>query len=127
MRGPSVLVVDDHLATVRLFSYLLRDGGFRVLAAGDVESALELIDQGVPDLVVLDVQLPGIEGIELLTRMRGQPRTQATPVVVVSACAMLGDEERCLRAGCAAFLTKPIDTRTFVPFLHGVLETGGSS
>ena len=96
-----------------------------VLGAGTAEEGLEEVRRVLPDLLLLDVQLPGIDGIEALQQLRADPSLDGVAAVVVTAYAMRGDEERFLADGFDAYIAKPIDTRAFVPVLLEVLRVRG--
>ena len=111
----TVLVVDDHALNRKLVRDVLGHAGYRVLEAGDAEGGIELAREQAPDLILMDIQLPGIDGIEALRRLRDDPMTAAIPVVALTALAMKEDRERCLAAGFDGYLEKPIS----VPALPG--------
>src|SRR5437868_6008918 len=105
----SVLVVDDEPANLRLLSVLLSRSGYRVHEARTAEEALEIAAKIRPRLVLADIQLPGMDGLEMTRRLKAAPETKDTVVVAVTAFAMKGDEEKALEAGCDGYITKPID------------------
>jgi CheY-like chemotaxis protein len=111
MQGMTILVIDDNPVNLRLAAEVLRSEGHRVLRAEDAEEALALLDLQLPDLVLTDIALPGIDGLELTRRIRADPRLRHLPVVALTASAMKGDEKRVLAAGCDAYISKPLDTR----------------
>jgi CheY-like chemotaxis protein len=108
-----ILVVEDNEANRLLAGAVLEREGFRVEMAGNSEEALELLESRAPDLILMDVQLPGIDGLALTRQLKGDHRTAAIPVIALTALAMLGDKERTLEAGCSGYISKPINTRTF--------------
>jgi len=121
-----VLLVEDNPMNRRLARDVLEHHGHEVTEAGDVDQGWAAIVRALPDLVLLDVQIPGGGGEALLRRIRSSPRTSELPVVAVTAFAMDGDRERLLAAGFDAYVSKPIDTRTFAAFVAGVVhERGG--
>ena len=111
----TVLVVDDHALNRKLVRDVLGHAGYRVLEAGDAEGGIELAREHVPDLILMDIQLPGIDGVEALRRLRGDDVTAAIPVVALTALAMKEDRERFLAAGFDGYLEKPVS----VPALPG--------
>jgi CheY-like chemotaxis protein len=111
MSKPSALVVDDHPANTRLVRYVLEARGIEVTAAADAEEALAVLERGCPDLILMDVQLPGTDGLTLTRRLRADERFARVPIIAVTAYAMARDEKEALEAGCSAFVTKPINTR----------------
>lgn len=115
-----VLVVEDHPLNVKLVRLLLQSC-YDVLTAGDAEEALQLLQDERPDLILMDLQLPGMDGLELTRRLKGDPRTRGIVVVALTAYAMKGDEDRALASGCSGYITKPIDTKTFLRQVAGYL------
>ena len=109
MAGGRVLVVEDNEMNMKLLRDVLVASGYRALEATRGAQAVELARQHVPDLVLMDVQLPDVDGVEVLRRIRTDVRTAFLPVVAVTAQAMDGDRERFLRAGFDGYLPKPID------------------
>lgn len=113
MSGERILVVDDNPANVKLVTFVLGAKGFEVRAAGNAEEALAAIAGWSPRLVLMDLQLPGTDGLTLTRRLRADARTSSLIIVAFTAYAMRGDEEKARAAGCDGYITKPIDTRTF--------------
>ncbi len=117
-----ILIVDDNLANSRLVEVLLAAEGYDVRVAQNAEEALSLLTSFTPSLILMDLQLPGMDGLALTRLLKSDPATGAISVVAVTACAMLEDERRALAAGCDGYITKPINTRTFpreiAAFLH---------
>jgi len=111
MSAKTILVIDDSPANLKLIRVLLTGEGYQVLTAPDAESALTLIATAHPKLILMDLQLPGMDGLTLIRRLKSSPETHDTPIVAITAYAMKGDEEKALASGCDAYLTKPIDTR----------------
>jgi len=124
MAGESILIVDDNPSNLRLVKFLLEKRGYRVRVARDATAALAELDQDDPDLILMDLQLPGVDGFELTRRIKAEPRTHAIPIVAVTAYAMKGDEERARAAGCEGYVTKPIDTRTLPKVVRTFLDRG---
>jgi len=114
MAGERVLVVEDNENNMKLFRDVLHATGYSTLEAGTGEDAVELAASHVPALVLMDVQLPGIDGIEALARLRRDARTASIPVLAVTAQAMRGDRERFLEAGFDGYLSKPVDVLELV-------------
>lgn len=108
-----ILIVEDNDKNLKLVRDLLQFRGFRTIEAMDAETGLDLAGECHPDLVLLDIQLPGIDGMEALVRLRAEPRTADIPVVAVTAHAMGGDRERFEAAGFDGYIAKPIDVREF--------------
>jgi CheY-like chemotaxis protein len=109
-RGP-ILVVDDHPANLKLCKVMLSVDGYEVHTAADAEEALAMLDSVHPRLILMDLQLPGLDGLELTRRLKTDPATRDIVVVALTAYAMQGDEQKALDAGCDGYIAKPIDTR----------------
>jgi two-component system cell cycle response regulator DivK len=107
--GEQILVVEDNEKNMKLVRDVLQATGYRTLEAISAEDAIELARAHRPDLVLMDVQLPGIDGVEALGRLRGDERTAAIPVLALTAQAMEGDRERFLAAGFDGYLPKPVN------------------
>jgi CheY-like chemotaxis protein len=107
-----ILIVDDNVTNLKLVAYLMRSKGYDVGTAVDAESALEEIRTHRPRLILMDLQLPGTDGLEITRRLKGDPKTRGIIIVAVTAYAMKGDQDRAIAAGCDDYITKPIDTRT---------------
>jgi two-component system cell cycle response regulator DivK len=112
MAGEPILVVDDNPANLKLIRMLLTAEAYEVRTAGGAEEALAVLEDFRPRLILMDLQMPGMDGFELTRRLKGDPSTQAIVVVALTAYAMKGDEERARAAGCDDYVAKPIDTRT---------------
>ena len=117
----TILVVEDNPLNMELVIDLLEYEGFRALQAANAEVALPLARQEKPDLVLMDIALPGMDGLEATRRLREDPATREIPVVALTASAMKVDEQRVLQAGCLGVIYKPIDTRGFVRLVAGYL------
>ena len=111
MAGEPILIVDDNLANLKLVSFLLTAKGYEVSTALNAEEALAALDARRPRLILMDLQLPGMDGLELTRSLKSRAATRSIPVIAVTAFAMKGDEQKALDAGCDAYITKPIDTR----------------
>jgi len=109
MTGERILVVEDNEKNMKLIRDVLRVKGYHPLEAMSGEDAVELAASARPALVLMDVQLPGIDGVEALTRLRSDERTASTPVLALTAQAMDGDRERFLAAGFDGYISKPVD------------------
>ena len=107
-----VLVVEDNPANQMLTCSVLQRDGFDTDVADSSVEALKLIDERRPDLILMDLQLPGMDGLTLTRTLKAMPAMAAVPIVAVTAHAMVGVRERALDAGCAGYISKPIDTRT---------------
>ena len=109
MTGERILVVEDNEKNMKLVRDVLQATGYRTLEATTGGRAVELATERVPDLVLMDVQLPDIDGVEALSRLRADERTSSIPVLALTAQAMHGDRERFLGAGFDGYLSKPVD------------------
>jgi two-component system, cell cycle response regulator DivK len=109
MAGESILVVDDNPANLKLARVVLAGAGFAVRTAGDAEAAMHEIESASPQLILMDVQLPGMDGLTLTRQLKGDPRYRHIVVIGLTAYAMRGDEEKVRAAGCDGYMSKPID------------------
>jgi two-component system cell cycle response regulator DivK len=114
MTSPQILIVEDNERNMKLFCDLLRASGYRTLEATTGERAVALALEHRPDLVLMDIQLPDIDGVEALGRLRADERFASAPVLALTAQAMEGDRERFLAAGFDGYLSKPVDIAEFV-------------
>lgn len=124
MNPNSVLIVDDNIDNLELAQMVLENEGFEVRVAEDAAQALKQIEAFHPKLVLMDVQLPGTDGLELTRRLRRDPSLDDMVIVALTAYAMKGDRENALAAGCDNYVTKPIDTRTFSATVRACLDIG---
>ena len=122
MSGERILVVDDNAANMKLVDFVLLAAGFQVRGAANAEEALASIAAERPDLVLMDIQLPGTDGLALTRQLKADPGTSSLPIVALTAYAMRGDKQKALDAGCIGYLTKPIDTRTFADQVAAFLQ-----
>jgi two-component system cell cycle response regulator DivK len=111
MSGEPILIVDDNPVNLKLARVLLTTEGYDVRTANAAEEALEVLREFQPRLILMDVQLPGMDGLALTRRLKADSRTREVVIVALTAYAMKGDQERVLAAGCDAYIGKPIDTR----------------
>lgn len=117
-----VLVVEDNEANQLLARSVLEREGYRVEVAGAAEEALEKLAERLPNLILMDVQLPGQDGLSLTRALKADPATANIPVIALTAHAMTGDREQTIAAGCAGYIAKPIDTRTLGRQIREILE-----
>jgi two-component system, cell cycle response regulator DivK len=123
MAGERILVVDDHPLNVDLARYVLEADGFVVDAAPDVDEAWARLRARRPDLVLVDIQLPGTDGLSLVRAIKATPGLDDIPVIAFTAYAMQGDEQRFRAAGCDGYLAKPIDVHSFAASVRFYLGT----
>lgn len=109
MSKHTILIVDDNPHNLKLARVLLSGEGYDVRTAADAEEALELLDTLTPALILMDMQLPGMDGLELTRRLKLDPVRRRIQIVALTAYAMIGDRERALAAGCDGYISKPID------------------
>ena len=113
MTAPRILIVDDNAMNVDLVSFLLAADAMQVESAVDAAQASACIAAQQPDLILMDIQMPGIDGLELTRRLKSDPATRRIPIVALTAYAMKGDEERMLAAGCDGYIAKPVEVASF--------------
>jgi two-component system cell cycle response regulator DivK len=114
MRPPTVLIIEDNEHNLYLMRFLLEKGGFVVTDARSGRQGIAAACDLYPDLILLDIQLPEMDGYAVAAELRTHPRLSATPIIAVTSYAMVGDRERALAAGATDYLEKPIDPATFV-------------
>jgi two-component system, cell cycle response regulator DivK len=124
MPGELILIVDDNPVNLKLIRVLLSMEGYDVRTAADAEEALNALKVFRPHLILMDLQLPGMDGLELTRRIKADPAMPDTVIVALTAYAMKGDEEKALSAGCDGYITKPIDTRALPKLVTGYLRGG---
>jgi CheY-like chemotaxis protein len=111
MSGESILVVDDNPINLKLLRVLLCGEGYSVQTAVDAEEAAAMLESFRPQLILMDLQLPGMDGYELTRRLKADAQTNGIVILAVTSYAMIGDEQRALDAGCDGYISKPIDTQ----------------
>ena len=124
MANELLLIVEDNDKNMKLARDVLTYAGFRTIEATDGESGVRLAAEHSPALILMDIQLPGIDGITALERIRANEVTAAIPAVALTASVMTGDRERFVQAGFDGFIAKPIDVPTFAAQVRGFLERG---
>jgi len=125
--APAVLIVEDNPRNLKLVRDVLNHVGYRTLEAQTAEDGLELARTEHPGLILMDVQLPGMDGLQALEHLRADPRTADISVVAVTAFAMKRDRERCLEAGFDGYLEKPIDVRELPRRVAALMPDAGGS
>jgi two-component system cell cycle response regulator DivK len=119
-----ILVVDDNLMNVELVCFMLEAADFTVATSRDAQAALGTIPAFGPDLILMDIQMPGMDGLELTRLLKSEPKTAHIPIMAFTAYAMKGDETRMRAAGCDGYVSKPIDVRTFMQKVRALLAPG---
>jgi two-component system cell cycle response regulator DivK len=122
----TILIVEDNELNMKLFHDLLEAQGYALLQAGEGPGALKLARRHLPDLIVMDIQLPSISGLEVTRWLKEEPELALIPVVAVTAFAMKGDESRILEGGCEAYIAKPISVGRFLDTIRRLLERGAA-
>ena len=104
-----ILIVEDNPQNMRLLEMTLRDGSYNLLKATDGEEALDMAMREQPDLIIMDIQLPKLNGLEVTRKLRQSPEFSHIPIIAITAYAMKGDEQKAIDAGCDAYLSKPFN------------------
>jgi len=117
----TILVVEDNEQNLELVEFLLEEAGLKVRKARDAEEARAQLAAGRPDLVLMDMQLPGTDGLTLVEELRRDPRFARIPVLALTAHAMRGDRERFIAGGCDGYIAKPINVTSFVDEVQAAL------
>jgi two-component system, cell cycle response regulator DivK len=121
MGGAVILIVDDNAANLKLARVVLSAEGYEIHTANDAEEALRVLSTTTPQLILMDIQLPDMDGLELTRRLKADPRYQDLIIVALTAYAMKGDDEKARKAGCDGYVTKPIDPDTLPTIVSGFL------
>jgi CheY-like chemotaxis protein len=124
MNHSSILVVDDNPSNLKLFTYLLALPGYAVTTAADAAQALAVLARLVPDLIIMDLQLPDVDGLTLTRQLKADPKLQRIPIVAVTASAMKGDEEKARAAGVDGYMSKPVEKSAFRAMVATYLQRG---
>ena len=119
---PTVLIVEDNPTNMKLSTFVLESADYTVITATDAEIGLTLARESHPDLILMDIQLPGMDGLEATALLKRDDATRAIPVVALTALAMKGDEERILAAGCDGYIAKPLDYKELLATVKASLE-----
>jgi two-component system cell cycle response regulator DivK len=120
---PRVLIVEDNPANMTLATFLLESVGHTVLTARDAEAGLTVAREQQPDLILMDIQLPGMDGLEATALLKQDEATRSIPVIALTALAMKGDEARIRAAGCDGYIAKPLAYREFLATISAHLTT----
>ncbi|NNM58743.1 MAG: response regulator [Legionellales bacterium] len=122
MAGKSVLIVDDNPINLKLMKILLDIEGYDVKMAVDAREVLAILETFQPELIMMDLQLPGMDGLALTEKLKADPRFKDIVIIAVTAYAMKGDEERALAAGCNGYLSKPINKETMPAYIQSFFD-----
>jgi len=121
-----ILVIEDNDRNRKLVKIILEANKYEVIEAGTGEEALKYLQNNKPDAILLDIQLPNMDGISLAKMLKSRDDTKDIPIVAVTAYAMKGDKERMIEAGCDAYISKPIDTRQLPLIVADILKRHGT-
>lgn len=121
MRRKRILCIEDNDSNMRLVSRIVEGEKHEFLTAADGLTALSMIQRERPDLILLDINIPGLNGLELARRLKGDANLSSIPLIATTANVLLGDRERCLEAGCDEYLPKPLDVRELQSILRSYL------
>lgn len=122
--GTLILVVDDNPTNLKLISDVLEFEDYTIARAGNAEAALAQIASKLPALILMDIQMPGMDGLTLTRQLKADPATRSIPVIAVTSFAMKGDEAKAREAGCDGYITKPINTRELPHLVRRFLADG---
>lgn len=117
-----VLVIEDNPQNMQLITYVLQRAGYEVIGATTGEEGIELAARERPFFIIMDIQLPGIDGLEATRRIRSSPADDKVPIIAMTSFAMKGDRERLLAAGCTAYFEKPVDPLTIMDRIHDTIK-----
>ena len=123
----TILVIEDNATNMTLTGFLLENAGHVVIPATSAEAGLALARESLPDLILMDIQLPGMDGLQATSLLKADPATRAIPVVALTALAMKGDEQRILAAGCDGYIAKPLDYKDFLRVVGERLAASGAA
>jgi CheY-like chemotaxis protein len=127
MTADTVLIVDDNATNLKLARVVLTTAGYEARTAVDAASALDTLKTFKPRVILMDIQMPGMDGLTLTRRLKSDPATRDIVVIALTAYAMKGDDEKALASGCAGYITKPIDTRRLPEQIAEILRGQGAA
>ena len=121
MNNKTVLVIEDNELNMKLVRSMLQLGHYLILEAVDAEDGIQTAREKSPNLILMDIQLPGMDGLEATMLIKSDPALSHIPVVALTSYAMRGDEQKAISAGCSGYIAKPIDTRNFLDIISDYL------
>jgi len=127
MANKKVLLVEDDFINMRLAQHILETEGYIVLKAATAQEALEKMESVLPNLILIDVQLPDIDGRVFVRMLRDKPDTKDIKILALTACAMKGDREMILQVGCDGYISKPIHVQKFIDIVRGHIGAGSGT
>ena len=116
-----VLIVEDNAINMSLSTFLVQSAGYAVITASDAEAGIKRAREEVPDLILMDIQLPGMDGIEAIGLLKDDPSTRGIPIIALTALAMKGDEARIRASGCDSYIAKPMRYQQFLAAIASVM------
>lgn len=119
--APCVLIVEDNIINLTLSTFLVRSAGYDVITATNAEEGIRMARERLPDLILMDIQLPGMDGLEAIGVLKGDSSTRAIPIIALTALAMKGDEARIRASGCDGYIGKPMRYQKFLEAIADVL------
>ena len=122
MGNKTILVIEDNALNMKLVKSLLGIGKYSILAAEDAESGMQVARENHPDLILMDIQLPGMDGLTATTILKADQKVNTIPIVALTSHAMEGDDKKALAAGCDGYIAKPIDTKNFLATIGQFLQ-----
>jgi two-component system cell cycle response regulator DivK len=122
IKNPRILLVEDDFINMRLAQHVLEAEGYTVITATTAQEALDKVESNLPDLILMDVQLPDMNGMTVVRILRDNAITRATTILALTACAMKGDRERILQMGCDGYISKPINVHNFINTIRSFLN-----
>ena len=117
-----VLVIEDNHDNLRLISYALKRSGYEVISAETGEAGVDLACREKPSFIIVDINLPGIDGFEVTRRIRQSETGRTTPIIAITSHAMFGDREKIIASGCNSYFEKPIDPLTIMDKIHEIID-----
>lgn len=121
MGSATILMIEDNTINMKLFSVMLESAGYSVLWAENAEEGIPMIEREMPNLILMDIGLPGMDGLEATRRLKGNPQTASIPIIAVTAHSLQSDREEAIRAGCTEYIAKPVRMNHFLDTIAGVL------